>query len=595
MTLPATFDRAALHAAYAAGVRPADVAKAALGRLAAANDPALFLHVRTEGAIMADAAALGPFDPAAKPLYGLPFAIKDNIDHAGAPTTAACPAYAYVPEADAPVVAALRSAGAILIGKTNLDQFATGLVGTRSPYGVPRNAIDPTLVPGGSSSGSAVAVASGIVTFALGTDTAGSGRVPAALNGIVGLKPSLGALSTAGVVPACRSLDCVSVFALTVADAFAVFTVAADGAPGDAPARTAPLGAAPPALTLGVPTAETLKIDNKNQAASHEQALQTLERQGATLVPIDFSLFYETAALLYEGAWVAERLNVIEALLARDPPAVHPVTRTIVEPAKTLSAVDAFRGLDRLAELTRALAPILAKVDALAVPTIPGPVTLEADRADPLTHNARLGTYTNFVNLLNLCALAVPTTRQGEGPAGSLTLIARAGRDGAIAAIGASLHHACGSPIGATGLGPPAPITPEAPADGEMVIAAVGAHMSGLPLNHELTSRGGRFLRTAQTAPQYRLYALAGGPPIRPGLVRCGPGESGGAIALELWALPHEEVGGFLAGIPAPLGIGTLTLSDGSTQQGFICEAAGLQGARDITSFGGFRAFLSSA
>ncbi|MCB1812354.1 MAG: allophanate hydrolase, partial [Candidatus Competibacteraceae bacterium] len=401
-----SFDIASLHAAYAAGTNPVEVIRDVYHRLEAADDPGIFIHLATQEQALSEVAALGPFDPLSKPLWGIPFAVKDNIDVAGMPTTAACPAYSYEATADAVVVAALRRAGAIPLGKTNLDQFATGLVGVRSPYPIPKNAVDPALVPGGSSSGSAVAVARGLVSFALGTDTAGSGRVPAALNNIVGLKPSLGAISATGVVPACRSLDTVSIFALTVADAYTAFRAAAGYDPDDPYARPftlPPLGATPPQLRLGIPTLASRKFfDDTVQADSFAAALKQLEGLGAELVELDFTPFYQVAELLYEGAWIAERYVVLEQLLHDTPEVLHPVTRQIVEQGGRLSAADAFRGMYRLAALKREIQPLLDRVNMLCVPSIPTFYTLADLQADPIGPNSRLGVYTNFVNLLDM-------------------------------------------------------------------------------------------------------------------------------------------------------------------------------------------------
>jgi len=586
----------ALREAYAAGVTPAEVMTEVLARLEAVRDPAIFIHLASAEDLAAEAAALGAFDPN-RPLWGIPFAVKDNIDVAGMPTTAACPDYTYAPDGDAFVVARLRAAGAIPIGKTNLDQFATGLVGVRSPYGVPRNALDADIVPGGSSSGSAVVVAHGIVPFALGTDTAGSGRVPAALNGIVGLKPSLGALSASGVVPACRTLDTISIFALTVADAHDVFRAAAAFDPADAYSRPLPAATMPapsPAPRITAPDAASLIFFGDDvQAADFEATLTTLAEGGARIDRVDFAPFYDVAQMLYEGAWIAERYAAIEDMMTTRPEAVHPVTRAIIAKAEGQSAVDAFNGFYRLADLRRACAPILDAADMLCVPTIPSFATRADLDADPVTPNSNLGTYTNFVNLLDLCALAVPTGQRGDGRPGSVTLIAPAGQDGAVATRGQRLMQTRRPRLGAT-----EHVTPDLPIqdsfalfEEEMALAVCGAHMSGLPLNHELISRGARFLKATQTAPGYNLYALPGGPPFRPGLCRCDEGQ-GASIALELWAIPKVALGDFIAGIPAPLVIGTVEIEDGSQVKGFLCEASGLDHAEDISLLGGWRRFL---
>jgi len=590
------FDISSLHTAYADGLDPAAVLAEFRRRLAEANDPGIFLHLTGASALADQVAALGTFDPVAKPLWGIPFAIKDNIDALGAPTTAACPEYAYEVSEDAFVVAQLRAAGAILVGKTNLDQFATGLVGVRTPYPVPRNALDPAIVPGGSSSGSAVAVARGLVSFALGTDTAGSGRVPAALNGIVGLKPTLGTLSASGVVPACRSLDTVSVFALTVDDAWRALHAAAAFDASDPYARSIPVPAMPlatPALRVGVPSPATRKFfGDEVQAASYAGTLEAMAGLGATIREIDFTPLYQIADLLYEGPWVAERYSVIESLLNTRPEALLPVTRAIIGKAEQYSSADVFRGLYRLKALLRDAEAAIAGVDVLSVPSIPTFCSVAEVQADPVGPNSRLGTYTNFVNLMDLCALTVPVALRSDGRPGSVTLIAPRGQDARLAGLGSVLQAHFGVSPGATGWPLPVSGTP-APAAGadEIAVAAVGAHMSGLPLNHELTRLGARFLRATRTAPYYRLYSLPGGPPKRPGLVRA---TQGTAIALEVWAVPLSRFGEFMQGIPQPLGIGTLDLEDGSRVKGFVCEAIGIEGAEDVSRFGGWRAWLAT-
>jgi len=583
-----------LRAAYGAGLDPTRVIDEVYRRIEAVEDPGIFLHVLDRDAVLADAAALGPFDPVTKPLWGVPFAIKDNIDAAGTPTTAACPAFAYIAERDAFVVGVLRRAGAILIGKTNLDQFATGLVGVRSPYPPPRNALDPTIVPGGSSSGSAVAVAQGIVGFALGTDTAGSGRVPAALNGIVGLKPTLGALSASGVVPACRTLDTVSVFALTVDDAYTVFRAAGTFDPSDPYARPVaapPLAPPPAAFRVAVPNADTREFFGDGmQAASFTAAVDEIAGLGGEVVDIDFGPFFKIAAMLYDGPWVVERYAVLEALLRDRPDAFHPITRRVVETAHKVSAADVFRGFYRLQELKRLAMPLVERVDLLCVPSIPTFCTLADVDTDPVGANTRLGTYTNFVNLMDLCGITVPVAPRADGRPGSVTLLARSGRDAHVAAVADALQRRSKAPLGATGWRLPAPPRlPSEPYSDEIALAVVGAHMSGLPLNGELTRLGARFLREAKTAPVYRLYSLPGGPPVRPGLVR---DETGSTIALEVWALPASNFGRFIRNIPSPLCIGTLTLEDEEEVKGFLCEKSATAGAEDISRHGGWRAFL---
>ncbi|MBM1221606.1 allophanate hydrolase [Ponticoccus sp. SC2-23] len=585
-----------LRRAYGDGLSVSDVVEKVYDRIAEIGDPAIFISLRDKAEVLADGQALGDFDPDL-PLWGVPFVVKDNIDVAGMVTTAACPAYAYTADADAHVVAQLRAAGALLIGKTNLDQFATGLVGVRSPYGVPRNAIDPDIVPGGSSSGSGVAVAHGIVTFSLGTDTAGSGRVPAALNNIVGLKPTLGALSARGVVPACRSVETVSIFALSAEDAYRVFQVAADYDPGDAFARpvAAPdLARAPIAPVVGVPDAASREFfGDAVQAQAFDEGVALLRASGAEVREIDLNPFYQVAEMLYEGAWVAERHTVIEDLLRRDPEAILPVTRAIIGRAEGMSAADAFRGIYRLKELSRLAEAQMAGLDLLCVPSIPTFYSCADLEADPVTPNSRLGTYTNFVNLMDMCALAVPTPARADGRPGSVTLIAKAGQDGLLAAMAETFEMAGDRTLGATGAMRESRSEPLDCASTHLQIAVCGAHMSGLPLNGDMKRLGAVFQREAETLPEYRLFALPGGPPERPGLVRVGDG--GSAIAVEVWAMPRDSVGDFLASIPAPLSLGRVALDDGAQVTGFLCEAWAVNQARDITDLGGWRSYLAQA
>jgi allophanate hydrolase len=587
------FTLSSLRSAYAAGLKPETVVAEVYHRIRLADDPGIFIHLPEEAETVAAAAALGAFDPA-KPLWGAPFAVKDNIDVAGMPTTCACPDFAYDAKTDAFVVARLREAGAIVIGKTNLDQFATGLVGVRTPYPVPKNSIDPEIVPGGSSGGSGVVVARGIVTFSLGTDTAGSGRVPAALNNIVGLKPSLGSLSASGMVPACRTLDTISIFALTVDDAFEAYAAASVYDAADAYSkRFAPMKLATPAkgLKIGVPDEKTrLFFGDEAQAASFAAACETLKTLGHEIVELDFNPLYQVAAMLYEGAWVAERYAATESIMKERPEIMHPVTRQIISGAEKLSAADAFKGIYRLADLKRKADPMLETVDCLCVPTIPCFFKVKDLEADPIGPNSKFGTYTNFVNLLDMAGIAVPVATRNDGRPGSVTLLGPSGFDGTLAGIARTLHAGAAVTLGATGW----PLISERPAipglaAGEMAVALVGAHMSGLPLNHEIAGRGGRFLFSGNTTPDYRLHALAGGPPKRPGLVRS---PNGAAIALEVWAIPLARFGEFMEGIPSPLGIGTIRLEGGATVKGFICETAGIDGAEDITHLGGWRAYL---
>jgi allophanate hydrolase len=569
-------------------------------RIRAHDDPAIFIALREEADALAEAKALAAERDrtlAERALFGVPVAVKDNIDVAGLPTTAACPAFAYTPKADATCVARLKRAGALVIGKTNLDQFATGLVGVRTPYGIARNLFDPALIPGGSSSGSAIAVGAGLVPLALGTDTAGSGRVPAGLSNIVGLKPSLGLVSTAGVVPACRTLDCVSVLALTVDDAFAALAAIAGPDAADAysrPRRLGALGALPRGLRLGVPMpGQRLFFGDQAAAAAYDAALARLQRLGAAIVEFDIEPFYQAARLLYEGPWVAERYLATRALIASAPQAMHPVTRQIILAGTHRSAADTFAAFYELEELRRVRDQVFHSIEAMALPTVPTVYTVEQVLADPIALNSRLGTYTNFVNLLDLCALAVPAAMRADGTPFGVTLIAPAGCDAALAALGRAFHADTALPLGATGTAqPPLAAISARAADNEIAVAVVGAHLSGMPLNRELTSFGARFLEESATAADYRLFLLPGAP-AKPGLIRVDAG--GAAIAVEVWALPADEFGRFVASVPPPLSIGTLALADGRKVKGFLAEAVATQGARDISAFGGWRAFMAQA
>jgi allophanate hydrolase len=589
---------AAIVAAHRAGTAtPEQTAARSFARIRAQGDPAIFISLRPEADVQAESRALGAARNTALPLYGVPVAVKDNIDFAGLPTTAACPAFSYKPSVDSTAVARLRAAGAIVIGKTNLDQFATGLVGVRSPYGVPRNAFNSDLIPGGSSSGSAVAVAAGLVPLALGTDTAGSGRVPAGLNNIVGLKPSLGLVSTFGVVPACRTLDCVSVFALTVDDAWAALDAMAGRDRADPYSRDRPLGRTgvmPPHVKLGIPRAgQLLFFGDRYYEAEYRAALERLARLGCDLVEIDIDPFYETARLLYEGPWVAERTIAARSILSSDPDAIHPVTREIVLSGLRPTAIDAFTAFYKLEALRRVADHAFSQIDALALPTAPTAYSVKQVLADPIQLNSRLGTYTNFVNLLDLCGLAIPASVTETGVPFGITLLAPGGADARLAEIGRVFHADSGLPLGALKR-PQEPLASVSIslADSEVTVAVVGAHLSGLPLNGELRALGGRLLEVARTAPDYRLYSLSGTKPPKPGLLRVDSGK-GAAIEVEVWGVSMEAFGRLVAAVPMPLSIGTIRLSDGRDVKGFLVEAAATIGARDISSFGGWRAFLT--
>ena len=591
------FDITSLHKAYENGVTAEDVVTEVFRRIDAINDPGIFLHLDEQERILSEARDLGKFDPISHPLWGIPYVVKDNIDVGGMPTTVACPEFTNYPEKDAFSVSLLRDAGALVIGKTNLDQFATGLVGLRSPYPAPRNAIRPDLVPGGSSSGSAIAVATGIVSFALGTDTAGSGRVPAALNGIVGLKPSLGLISSTGVVPACRTLDTVSILATNVADAWSVLSCTALHDENDSFAQHGELGELtppPPNLRVAVPDKNSIKFfDDLDQTDSFARSLDSLQELDAEICEHDFEKFYQAADLLYEGVWVVERYHVVEELLRKDPDCMDPVVKSIIEKANSYSALDAFRDFYRLQDLKRETEVIFKNADMLCVPSVPCFFSLNDLKKDPIVPNSRLGTYTNFVNLLDLCGIAVPVAPRRDGLPGSITLIAPAGHDGAVSGFALKLQMSLRPPIGATDWSlPNIFFEPDSVSHSEIEIAVVGAHMSGMPLNYQLMENGARFLRSDRTNNDYKLYCLSDYQPPRPGLIKISGGSS---IELEIWAMPKSNFGAFMGGIPHPLGIGTISLASGDTVQGFICESIGILEAIDITSYGGWREYINSS
>jgi len=576
---------AALRQRYLSGaIHPREVMQDIVARIG--DDPHhVWIHRLPLEEIEKYVSALADKDPAALPLYGIPFAIKDNIDLAGAPTTAGCAEYAYLPQQHATVVRLLIDAGAIPIGKTNLDQFATGLNGTRSPYGACRNAYDPEYISGGSSAGSAVAVALGLASFSLGTDTAGSGRVPAAFNNLVGVKPTRGWLSTRGVVPACRSLDCVSIFALNTADAATVLSVATALDEQEAYSRQAlthgfDFGHAEH-FRFGVPRADQLQFfGNQDAAALFQQSCEELEAIGGQKVEIDFSPFLKSARLLYEGPWVAERYAAIREFFDAHSAAINPVVCEIIAGAKKFSAADAFDGMYKLEALRAEAASTWGKIDCLVTPTAGTIYRIVEMEADPIKLNANLGYYTNFMNLLDCSALAIPAGFQQDGLPFGITLVAPAHQDVPLLHLAEKL------------LGSAPDAAAQRTAEGRIRVAVCGAHLEGLPLNPQLTSRGAHLVARTHSSPDYKLYALPGGPPHRPGMVRVAQG--GNAIEVEVWEMAAREFGSFVAGIPAPLGIGTLTLADGETVQGFVCEQYAVADAEDITRYGGWRAYLAS-
>ena len=595
---------AALQTAYRRGhLSPTDVIEQILARCAAEPGQEAWIHrvadddLRAAAAVASARLADDRHALDRQPLLGIPFAVKDNIDVAGLPTTAACPAFARQASRHATVVQRLLDAGAIVVGKTNLDQFATGLVGTRSPYGAVGNPFDPRRMSGGSSSGSAAVTARGWVAFALGTDTAGSGRVPAGACNLVGLKPTPGLVSTAGVLPACRSLDCVSVFAHTVADGWQVLSLLAGADPADPWTHAiAALGPVGRSVRVGIPRDLTFLGDVMAEHAWNEALARLRRLPGVTWQPIDLAPFQAVAQLLYDGPWVAERRAAVGDFFDQHGDAMDPVVRAVIGKADNYSAVAAFRGRYALAELRRQCEAELAAVDAMLVPTAPGLYSHEQIARDPIGLNSQLGLYTNFVNLLDMAALALPGPFRADGMPAGVTLLGLRGSDHRLAELGRQwqpiLHQRLGMSHAEPGT-EPAPLPPLPCAGPTVDVAVVGAHLSGLPLHWQLTERGAAWVEATTTAPHYRLYALPDSTPAKPGLVPCATG--GAAIAVEVWRLPLRTYGSFVAGIPAPLGIGTLVLADGRTVQGFVCDPTAVSHALDITHFGGWRAYLASS
>lgn len=562
------------------GISAVDAITAVLDAIDSLDDPAVLIGGSLRATALADAAVLDAIDPSERPLHGVPFLVKDNIDVAGASTTCAFPSRSAAVVDDAAVVARLRAAGAIPVGKTNLDQFATGLVGTRSPYGTPRNPIDPSLVPGGSSSGSAVGVARGLVPFALGTDTAGSGRVPAALCGIVGLKPTLGRLPSVGMVPAVRRIDCPTVFARTVGDARLVASLAAGHRAGD-PYSLPPADALLAVRRVGVlaSSSSACSLLQPDALRAYEGVVALATSKGFEVIELDLDDFLAAGKLLYGGPFVAERTTSIGSYFETGDAGADPIVRSIVVGGATLRAIDAYIGEYALAELRDKTSSTWDGIDAMLLPTTPGVATLDGVAAEPISVNAWLGTFTTFTNLLNLAAIAVPVGRRDDGAPFGVQLIGPAWSDEALADAAAFL------------------LDEDVPSSstlrlGEIAVVVVGAHLSGMPLNWQLTNRGARLLRASRTAPSYRFFALSGTVPPKPGLQRVA--SDGVSIDVEVWALGAAAFGSFVTDVPPPLAIGTVELEDGTWVKGFVCEPIGLDGALDISIHGGWRAYIRS-
>ncbi|MFT4775990.1 MAG: allophanate hydrolase [Oleispira sp.] len=592
---------AALRSAYAEGrLMPqtvmADI-RAHANQYQAHN---IWIHLLSEDEQAGYLSALADKDPASCPLWGIPFAIKDNIDLAGITTTAGCKEFAYLPSQSAYVVQLLLNAGAIPVGKTNLDQFATGLNGTRSPWGACKNSFNPEYISGGSSSGSSVAVALSLASFSLGTDTAGSGRVPACFNNLIGLKPSRGLLSNSGLVPACRSLDCITIFANGTDDANSVLSIAEGFDSSDAYSRANPYlnqsrqyGVRTGALKVGIiPAAQLNFFNDAAYALAYKTTLSQLEEEGFEFVEIDYAPFAEAAKLLYEGPWVAERYLATQPLIDDNPEAIFPVVRDIISKGNEPKATDLFSAEYRLKALKIICDQQLATVDCLLTPTAGTCFTIEEVLAQPILRNSQLGYYTNFMNLLDLASIAVPTQMTAQGLPFGITLVGPTFSDRTLLSIANRIHTLANLPMGASALPLAASNAPAVDATDRIDVLVCGAHLEGLPLNWQLKERGAFLKSKTQTAPVYRMYALAGGPPFRPGLIL--DEDQGQALEVEIWSIPADQFGSFVNGIPSPLGIGKVRVANGSLVSGFICEPFGLAGAKEITQYGSWKTYMKA-
>lgn len=556
----------------------------------------LFIHLLSEAELEPYLTRLEQTEANSLPLWGVPFVIKDNIDLANIPTTAACKEYSYTPTESATVVKELIEAGAIPVAKSNLDQFATGLVGTRSPYGPCHNAFDYKTISGGSSSGSAVSLAFNLCSFSLGTDTAGSGRVPAAFNNLIGLKPSKGLLSTKGVVPAVRSQDVVSIFALNSQDAYSVMDVCAQFDKEDEFSRDKD-SLTPPAwsqeLVIGIPDKTCLMFAGDEQAEQNfSETITLIETLGYRTKEVPFSAWIETAKLLYGGAWVAERYVAIEDFFEKNESLMDPTVAQIVAGARNQSAADAYKGAYALQKAQRQTQLIWQDVgiDCMMTPTTPTIYSIEQVANDPLGLNSILGTYTNFMNLLDYAAVAMPTGFREDNLPTGVTFFAPAGSDGELLKLTDHLHKKFVSVSGACKIEVPNANPFHFDTAHEILVAVVGAHLVGFPLNSQLVERGAKLLDVTQTAPKYEFFELSSRPILKPGLVKqSGTGKS---VEVEIWAMPKQHLGSFLALIPSPLGLGKVELIDGREVVGFICEPYGIEGATNISHTGGWRNWM---
>ncbi|MES9854323.1 MAG: allophanate hydrolase [Candidatus Thiodiazotropha sp. L084R] len=590
---------ASLREAYTAGkLTPEQVLSDIRQRAAEYDDYNIWIHLLSETEQASYLQRVHQMDPGESPLWGIPFAIKDNIDLEAIPTTAACDEFAYTPEESATVVDQLIAAGAVPVGKTNLDQFATGLNGTRSPWGACKNAFIPEYISGGSSSGSAVSVALGMASFSLGTDTAGSGRVPACFNNLIGLKPTKGLLSTNGLVPACRSLDCITIFTYDTDDANLVLSVAEGHDAEDVYSRCNPYqnqmrnyGERGGCIKVGVvPDKQLNFFGDSVYEQAYKSTLEHLEESGFEIVEIDYEPFDEAAKLLYEGPWVAERYIATQPLIDENPEAIFPVVQKIIAPGESLKATDLFKAQYRLNGLKQVCDKQIEQVDCMLTPTAGTCFTIKQMLNEPILHNSQLGYYTNFMNLLDLSSIAVPTQISSNGLPFGITLVGPAFADRALLSIANRIHKSCGLTAGASQFGINSSTAQEVGSVERIDVVVCGAHLEGLPLNWQLTERGAILKAKTKTEPVYRMYSLAGAPPKRPGLIL--DEQNGSAVEVEVWSMPADQFGSFVNGIPAPLGIGKVRLSGGSVASGFICEAYGVLDAEEITSYGGWKAYL---